>query len=87
MRNFSYKDGGLKYSFIIHPGADASLIKLKWSGVDNIAIDTNGNLQLILKWNYYGQTPNLFLCQHRRLKYFIKVFIERKNNSFFIGNL
>jgi len=22
---FSYKDGGLKYSFIIHPGADASL--------------------------------------------------------------
>lgn len=36
--------GGLKYSFIVHPGADASRIKGKWKGVEDLRLHTNGNL-------------------------------------------
>jgi gliding motility-associated-like protein len=43
----SYReDGGIKYSFIINPGADASQIKIKWSGVENLVIDEKGNLTM-----------------------------------------
>jgi hypothetical protein len=44
---FSFKkEGGIKYSFIVHPGADASVIKIKWNGVDNMVVDENGNLRM-----------------------------------------
>jgi len=42
---YSYKtEGGIKYSFIVHPGADASVIRMQWSGVDGIDKDKSGNL-------------------------------------------
>jgi hypothetical protein len=44
---YSFKDeGGIEYSFIIQPGADASVIKVNWSGVDNLFVDQSGNLQM-----------------------------------------
>ena len=44
---YSFKDaGGIKYSFIVHPGADASLIKMKWSGMDKIDIDKSGDMTM-----------------------------------------
>ncbi len=43
------KEGGIKYSFIVHPGADASVIKIKWSGVEAVGLDESGNLQLHYK--------------------------------------
>ena len=39
-------DGGVKYDFIIHSGANPSLIKLKYSHAERIYIDTDGNLIL-----------------------------------------
>ncbi len=39
-----HKENGLKYNIILRLGADASLIKMKYSGSENIRIDANGNL-------------------------------------------
>ncbi|MDW8159386.1 MAG: fibronectin type III domain-containing protein [Bacteroidia bacterium] len=36
--------GGMKYDFIVHPGADPSIIKLKYYGAQNQELQTNGNL-------------------------------------------
>ena len=35
---------GLKYDFIIHPGADLDQIRIKYAGADSLEIDTTGNL-------------------------------------------
>ena len=44
---YSFKnEGGIEYSFIVHPGANASAIKIQWSGVDDISIDNSGNLKM-----------------------------------------
>jgi hypothetical protein len=40
------KDNQLKYDFIVHPGADLSLIKMKYSGHNKISLDVNGNLSV-----------------------------------------
>jgi gliding motility-associated-like protein len=39
-------DRGLKYDFIIHPDADPSLIKLRYSHAEQIYLDKDGNLIL-----------------------------------------
>jgi gliding motility-associated-like protein len=38
--------GGIKYTFQVNPGADASQIKMKWDGVENPSIDADGNLNM-----------------------------------------
>ncbi|HSY76959.1 MAG TPA: hypothetical protein VK890_08895, partial [Bacteroidia bacterium] len=35
---------GIKYSVIVHPGADVSQLKLKYDGVEDLHIDENGNV-------------------------------------------
>ena len=45
-----HETGGVEYSFIIHPGADASQIKMKYSDVSRVADDENGNLHLPTKF-------------------------------------
>lgn len=37
---------GLKYSFILHPGADASLISMKYPSSRNISLDEEGNIRI-----------------------------------------
>ena len=37
---------GIKYSLIIHPGADASQVKMKYSNSNKISADTKGNLHI-----------------------------------------
>jgi len=37
---------GIKYSFIVHPGADVSLIKMKYSGNKKLILQTNGDLKI-----------------------------------------
>ena len=37
---------GIKYSLILHPGADPSLVKMKYRGVDRINRDSEGNIHL-----------------------------------------
>lgn len=37
---------GIKYSFIIHPGADASMIQMKYSGNKKLLLQNNGDLKI-----------------------------------------
>lgn len=37
---------GIKYSFIIHPGADISMIKMKYSGNKKLILQANGDLKI-----------------------------------------
>ena len=38
---------GIKYIFIVHPGADPSVIKMKYSGADKIYQDKQGNVHFV----------------------------------------
>ena len=44
---------GIKYTYIVHPGGDLSLIKLKYTGAKNIAIDNDGNVQITADWGKF----------------------------------
>ncbi len=37
---------GIEYSFVLHPGADASLIKMEYSGMSAISVDGKNNIHL-----------------------------------------
>ncbi len=37
---------GIKYSFIVHPGADISMIKMKYSGNKKLILQANGDLKI-----------------------------------------
>ena len=37
---------GIEYSLILHPGADISAVKMKYSGSKNISADAKGNIQI-----------------------------------------
>lgn len=50
---------GIKYTLILHPGADASLVKMKYSG--HVRIDSEGNLQIGTKFgNITDHAPQSF---------------------------
>ncbi|SDL85088.1 DUF7948 domain-containing protein [Siphonobacter aquaeclarae] len=36
----------IKYEFIVRPGADPSLIRMKYEGADDLSVSTQGNLQI-----------------------------------------
>jgi hypothetical protein len=55
-------NNGLKYDFIIHPGANVNRIRLKYLGAEAIEIDTNGNL--IIKTQFEDvKDGDLFIYQ------------------------
>ncbi|WP_226673453.1 SBBP repeat-containing protein [Rossellomorea aquimaris] len=44
--HFYGKEGQLKYEFIVHPGASVERIKFTYKGMDEIALDEEGNIVL-----------------------------------------
>jgi len=38
--------GGVKYAFTVHPGADPSGIKMRYTGADKIVFDSEGNVRI-----------------------------------------
>jgi len=43
---YGEKDGGLKYDFIVHPGANVSRIQVRYTGVDGLSVAQNGALRV-----------------------------------------
>lgn len=43
---FFHPDSGLKYNFIVNPGADIKLIKLKWDRSAKVTIDDRGEIRI-----------------------------------------
>lgn len=39
--------GGMKYDFIVHPGADPTQIKMKYAGAQSMALQADGSLKVI----------------------------------------
>lgn len=57
---------GLKYDFIIHPGADPNLIKLKYTNAEQIYLDSKGNLILRNRLGDVREdTPEVFQNQDK----------------------
>ena len=79
---------GIEYSFILHPGADVSQIKMKYTGVSRVTIDEKGEVHLPTKFGdiidhapftYYTGTDKEFTISSRFLK-------SGKTVSFDLGN-
>jgi len=43
---YGEKGGGLKYDFIVHPGANVSRIQVRYTGVDGLSVAQNGALRV-----------------------------------------
>lgn len=41
-----FEKGGFKYTIILHPGADASVIKMKYSDIRKLKLDREGNITI-----------------------------------------
>lgn len=53
-------NGGFKYDFILHPGADPSLIRLNYAGADNLVLSDDGILEI--KTRFGSLTESIPLC-------------------------
>jgi hypothetical protein len=52
---------GIKYDFIVNPGADISLIKIKYNGVDGLDVTSNGDLQAATRFGpVYERIPQIY---------------------------
>jgi hypothetical protein len=75
-----YKNqNGLKYDFIVHPGADHNQIRLRYEGSDGLIIDDDGNLVIITEiQDMIDNKPFIFLQYENNIK--------ELNGSFMIYN-
>ncbi len=82
-----HSDNGIEYSFILHPGADASLIKMTYSDVSGIKSDTKGNLLYpTLFGNIVEHTPKTFYSANHAEVISSKFIRTGKTVSFELGS-
>src|SRR5262249_35053261 len=58
----------LEYDFVVAPGADPSVIRLGFTGADNVAVNAQGDLVLHVG-EPGGVSPGVTLIQHKPLVY------------------
>lgn len=78
---------GIKYSLILHPGADISVVGMEYSGNRYVKMDSAGNLNIETKFgNIIDQAPVTFY-QENPDKIITSSFIVKENIvSFSLGN-
>lgn len=78
---FPENKDGIKYSFIIHPGADATLIKMKYKDAKKVALDAEGNLKIKSAFGIFtDHAPVTYYLGGENIK---SSFILNKNNISF----
>ena len=78
---------GIEYSFIIHPGADASQIKMKYSDVSKVFSDEKGNVHLPTKFgDIIDHAPSTYYANHQELAITSRFIKTGKTVSFDLGN-
>jgi|GEM_PF-980490 len=84
--SFSKNKDGLEYSFIVHPGADASVIKVKYDGDLTMAISPKGNIDIQTRWgSFTDYAPVVYYAQSTDTIH--SAYILNNNiESFSIGN-
>jgi len=79
--------GGIEYSFVLHPGADASQIKMKYSDVGNMIIDAQKNLHYITKFgDIIEHAPQTFYQNAEGSKITSSFVRKGKTIGFNLGN-
>ena len=76
---------GIKYNLIIHPGANLSLVKLKYRGDKGMVIDPSGKLVIKSQMgNFTESTPVCYLEENKE-EIKISYRIENKQEVFILG--
>jgi len=52
---YNNENGGLKYDVILHPGAHIEEVQLKYKGVDDVEISSNGELVVHTAWGSFSE--------------------------------
>lgn len=71
-------DDGLKYDFIVHPGADPSRIQLKVSDADSVFIDVTGEMVMETRLGTVRENRPVSYAGDKRIK---TAFVERQDGS------
>ena len=79
--------GGIEYSFILHPGADVSVIKMKYTDVNAITLDNKKNIHYATKFgDIIEHAPHTFYQNNTGSK-ITSSFVRTGNTiSFALGN-
>ena len=56
-QRYYLRDGLLEYDFIVAPGAEAAQIRLRYSGLDSVSVDSDGSLLLTTGWGTIKERP------------------------------
>ncbi|MBL7891767.1 MAG: T9SS type A sorting domain-containing protein [Bacteroidia bacterium] len=60
---------GIKYTFIVHPGADLNAIRFNYEGVHSLDIDAKGNLNIVSEFGtFIDHAPNSFYINKQPVK-------------------
>lgn len=82
-----HPQGGIEYNFILNAGADASVIKMKYSGIHKILKDKNGNLLFPTSFgNIIDHTPVTTYALAENAAIDSKFEVNGKTVSFALGN-
>ena len=78
---------GIEYSLILHPGADVSQVKMKYSDVPKISTDDDGNIHLATKFgDIIDHAPSTFYAANVN-EAITSAFVQKgKTVSFQLGN-
>jgi len=61
----AHEKNGMKYQYVLHPFADASLINIRYSGAGNLIVNENGNLHAGFAGNeIIDHAPNTFYADN-----------------------
>ncbi len=62
---FPKDKGGIKYNLIVHPGADLSAAKLKYTGEKNMKADAKGNIEINTSWGHFiDHAPQVYYAEN-----------------------
>jgi len=79
-------NGGIKYTLIVHPGANASLAQLKYKGAKSLNADATGNIVIETGWGEFtDHAPEVFYADdHKKID--CKYLLNNNTESFKLNN-
>jgi len=54
---FYINNSQIEFDFIVHPGANPSLIRLSWDGINSLGLNRNGGLEAATAWGVLTEEP------------------------------
>jgi gliding motility-associated-like protein len=80
-------EGGIKYSFIVHPGGDPANIKMNYSGMNKISKNSNGEIVIVTRFgNIVDHAPVSFYGSNSSELVSSAFHVEKNSVSFTIAD-